>query len=296
MDENVRRIISRLAVIDGEGVVEVGGNWGSYARLLAECISRRLARPMLYVCPHIDDADNTSDDLHTFGAANVETLPAWEGAEELADATDEIRAERLRITLKVSSGAEKVIVTSSIQSLCQPVPRPSVVAGCNLRLAVDSEVSPEDVVEWLVDNGFERVDRVDLPGQFSRRGGIVDIYAPLVSGRIGVDDSKPKAAARSSEPVRVEFFGDTIESIRGIDLDTLRSSEQIRSISVVSAMCGVGLEEKELFTDILPANTIVIFEEPGTVEEVARVFLERVEDSERLYGWEQIYKSLSRFA
>jgi transcription-repair coupling factor (superfamily II helicase) len=93
-DKTVAEIISRLKAAGiGEGAVKVEGTWGSFARLLAAYISEKSTRPILYICPHIDDADKAADDLHTFGAKAVNGLPAWEGEEDLADATDEIRAE-----------------------------------------------------------------------------------------------------------------------------------------------------------------------------------------------------------
>ena len=67
-DKTVAKLISRLeATKDGEGVVRVEGTWGSFARLLTAYISEELNRPILYICPHIDDADKAVDDLHTFG-------------------------------------------------------------------------------------------------------------------------------------------------------------------------------------------------------------------------------------
>ena len=109
-------IISRLETARvGGGAVEVEGTWGSFARLLAVHIFEKLGRPILYVCPHIDDADKAADDLHTWlghpgqdsilksragcpcHAERVEALAAWEGEEDLADATDEIRTERLKL-------------------------------------------------------------------------------------------------------------------------------------------------------------------------------------------------------
>jgi len=286
-DKTVREIVSRLATI-GEGVVRVEGTWGSFARLLAAHISQSTSRPILYVCPHIDDADKAADDLRTFGCEAVETLPAWDGEEDLADATDEIRAERLRVVSRiaycVSRGQkEKVVIPASVQALCQPVPKPEALDAGRLDLAVEKEVSPEKVCEWLVDNGFERVDGIDLPGQFARRGGIIDIYAPLISDRGG------------AEAVRLEFFGDIVESIRSINLDTLRSSGELSSVSIVSAVCGAGEGEREIFANILPADTIVILEDPGTIDEVAQAYLARAEDSPGLYGRAAVYESLGRF-
>ena len=295
-DRTVGEIISRLKTSQGgEGAVRVEGTWGSFAPMLAEYISRELERPILYIRPHIDDADKAADDLHSFGCERIEAFPAWEGAEDLADATDEIRAERLRIVLGLLSSKSKSIIPTSIQALCQPIPKPKILKESSLRVEINETISQEDAAGWLVDNGFESVDRIDLPGQFARRGGIVDIYAPLISKRTFLDKEKSKERPRGSEAIRVEFFGDTIESIREVNLDTHRSSEQIESISIISAVCGGEAEQRELFINILPQDTIIIFEEPNDIEEVAKVFLERVEDAEELYQWQDIYRALGKF-
>jgi transcription-repair coupling factor (superfamily II helicase) len=340
-DKIVSTIISRLETAkSAEGAVKVEGTWGSFAPMLACYISEKLGRPILYISPHIDDADKIIDDLHTFGGEKVELLPAWEGEEELADATDEIRAERLRVVTRYSSilrsspdlsGAtakdeslvtrdpcpgSRFIIAASIQALCQPIPKPEVLEQSCLQLQVERKLSPEQVVEWLVENGFERVERVDLPGQFARRGGIVDIYAPLAIGKLvpgeeggigsqAVDPVRSKVpevsvplSARTSngaEAVRVEFYGDSIESIRTINLDTQRSTQQIQSIGIVSAVRGTTEGQTELFANILPPETIIIFEELAVIEEVANVYLSRAEDSSRLFNWSDIYKAAGNF-
>ena len=295
-DRTVAEIISRLkGCKGGEGAVRVEGTWGSFAPMLAGYISGELERPILYIRPHIDDADKAADDLHSFGCQRIEAFPAWEGAEDLADATDEIRAERLRIVLELLSGKSKSIIPTSIQALCQPIPKPKILKESSLRLQINETIPPEDVASWLVDNGFESVDRIDLPGQFARRGGIVDIYPPLVSEKTFLEKEKNKERPQGSEAIRVEFFGEVIESIRGVNLDTHRSSEQIESIGIISAVCGGEAEERELFINILPQETIIILEEPNDIEEVANVFLERVEGAERLYHWRDIYRALGKF-
>ncbi len=298
-DNVVSQIVSRLGRSDG-GPVNVEGTWGSFARLLAAHLSQSLQRPILLICPHIDDADRAYDDLKTLGAERVDLLPAWEGAEELADATDETRAERLRVVSLLSGpGAARprdLVITAPVQALCQPVPRPAAVRESSLSLKRGETISPESVAAWLVDNNFERVDAVDLPGQFARRGGIVDIYAPLTGARVPVDGGAEDRFARDAQAIRVEFFGDTIESIRQIDLDTQRSKQGIESLDIVAATCGIAAGQRELFPNVLPDDTVVLFEEPSDVEEVAKVFLARAEDADRLYRWADIYNSLARFA
>jgi len=309
-DKMVSMVVSRLEAVKG-GAVKVAGTWGSFAHLLAAHVSKAVGRPVLYVCPHIDDADKAVDDLATFGCSQVEALGAWEGQEDLADATDEIRAERLRLVSRIlhlpyhaaanlasKSGVRAdrgFVIAAPIQALCQPIPDPEALAASRLALTVGDTLSPERGAEWLIDNSFEWVEQIDLPGQFARRGGIVDVYAPLLDERAPDDKSQPAASSGAAGAVRVEFFGDTIESIRHINLDTLRSSEQVERVDIVSAVCGGAESEQELFVNILPADTIIILDEPTDIEEVARVFLERVYQPERLYGWAEIRRAMSRF-
>ena len=297
-DKAIGEIVSRLrsAQETGGGAVKVAGTWGSFARLLTSYISQELRRPILYLCPHIEDADKAQDDLRTFGAADADVLAAWEGEEEIADATDEIRAERLRVALKVPEKQEAFTITASVQAICQPVPKPEVLEQSSLLLQADKKLAPEEAAAWLVDNGFESVERIDLPGQFARRGGIVDIYAPLVRDKVLREQNGRQSSQQGADAIRVEFFGDNIESIRQINLDTHLSSARIEKVGVVSAVCGTGgKDSSELFLNTLAADTIVIIDEPADCREVTQVYLSRVEDSERLYSWENIYEAMGKF-
>ncbi len=300
-DKTVAKLISRLEAARGGGeVVKVEGTWGSFAHLLTSYISEKLTRPILYICPHIDDADKAADDLQTFGAGQVQPLAAWEGEEDLADATDEIRAERLKLVCRMSyivcrPNGNKVVIPASIQALCQPVPKPEQLEKSSLRLQINKAMSPEKVAGWLVDSGFEHVERIDLPGQFARRGGIVDIYAPLVSEKALYDKSQQGETSQGAEAVRIEFFGDTIESIREINLDTHRSSQQIETLVIASVVCGAAEHQRELFVNILPESTIIIFEEPTDSEEVAKLFRQRADKPQRLYSWTDIYQAVEKF-
>ena len=70
--------------------------------------------------------------------------------------------------------------------------------------------------EWLVANGYKRLDAVELPGEFSRRGGILDIFS-----------------LDAEDPVRLEFFGDEIESIRPFSAGSQRSLGELKAVSVL---------------------------------------------------------------
>jgi len=294
-DRTVARIISRLCAEGPKALLRVEGNWGSFARLLAAYISKKLRKPILYICPHIDDADNAAEDLHTFGAREVLALPAWEGEETFADATDEIGAERLRVAMQLLSNGKDLVIPTSIQALCQPIPNPEVVRQNSLHLAVNTELSPEKIIEWLIEHTFESVEKVDLPGQFARRGGILDIYAPLIGENVLTEKTTTGTKRHNSAAVRVEFFGDTIESIRQIDLDTQHSSRQIQSVEIISAGTGDRTGQNELFINLLPVDSIIILEEPADIEQVAQTFLNRLYRTDGFYTWRDIHRAMGNF-
>lgn len=262
--------------------------------MLAAHIAGQLKRPVLYVSPHIDDADNVSDDLAVFAGRAVETFPVWEGRDKPVDATDEIGAQRLRIALGLGRGRDlsDLIISTSVQALNQPVPSLELLEQGGLTLKVSQVIEPQLVVEWLLDAGFEQVESIDLPGQFARRGGIVDVFAPVTTETA----ARGTSAVRDIEAVRIEFFGDTIESLRRIDLDTQRSTAHIDSVGIIAPVGHERLEQTELFANLLPADAIIILEEPASAAEVSDVFLDRLEDPRGLYPWAAVYKALNRFA
>lgn len=276
-------IISQLKAADR--AVKIAGTWGSFAPLLALHIKEQLKKPILYISPHLDDADNVVDDLIAFGGKNIETLAGWAG-EEAIDATDEIGSARARLVLKLFLNEDNSqypdIISASIQSLMQPAARPQKLLEKGLPLAAGEQFEMEKAAAWLVEAGFESVAQIDMPGQFAKRGGIIDIFA-LVTTR----SNRPTA-------VRVEFFGDTVESIRTIDLDTQRSTEHLNGITITSAVIDAADSQTNFLKTIDP-ETIICIEEPNEVQEVADVFLHRVERPEKLYKWGEIYEAISGF-
>ena len=152
-EKTVAEVVSRIkAAPPGTGVVKLEGTWGSFAHLLTAHISKQIDRPILHICPHIDDADKAADDMQTFGAKMIDPFGAWEGEEEIADATDEIRAARLGIAMKVLAAKQNLLIPTSVQALCQPIPKAKALEKTRLRLKANESLPPETVIDWLVDN------------------------------------------------------------------------------------------------------------------------------------------------
>jgi transcription-repair coupling factor (superfamily II helicase) len=297
-DKTVDQIVSRLTGhTPAQGPVNVCGTWGSFAPALAAHLWNELKRPVLYISPHIDDADTVADDLQVFSGIPVQTFPVWETADEMADATDEILAQRLRMSLWLSQqqlheATEPFLLSTCVQALNQPVTKPQTLIEQGLSLSVGHTIEPQLLFGWLTDHGFEQVDRVDVPGQFAHRGGIIDIFAPVCSV---IAENPSRSDISDPQPVRVEFFADQIETIRHIDLDSQLSGPRVSAIQITATQTTIDPEGTELLLNLLPAETLIIVEEPIEVAEVSEVFLSRLDDVRGMYPWSAVYKAMQKY-
>jgi transcription-repair coupling factor (superfamily II helicase) len=128
----------------------------------------------------------------------------------------EIQEQRAATLWKLASrGGESGVklVIAPVEAACMRLFDRDYYAALALRLRVGEEYLPEMLVEHLLQVGYTRVDVVEMPGQVTIRGGILDVYGPEME-----------------RPVRVDFFGDEIESIRKFDPDTQRSSSGVDDV------------------------------------------------------------------
>ncbi|MFL6374184.1 MAG: transcription-repair coupling factor [Pyrinomonadaceae bacterium] len=126
----------------------------------------------------------------------------------------ETQEERALAMWRLANGEGDIVVTSA-RSLVQRTITPNEVKKLGYVLELDSDTAPEDIVDRLAATGYVREEPVFGPGQFSMRGGIMDIWSP-----------------DADSPVRLEFFGDTIDSIRTFDADTQLSTGQLKNVSI----------------------------------------------------------------
>src|SRR5215510_14643169 len=105
---------------------------------------------------------------------------------------------------------------TTVNAVLQRVPTRDFVARQSLSVAPGNVLAMEGITEWLELNGFVRASTVREPGDYAVRGGIIDLYAP---GMV--------------EPVRLDFFGDTLETIRSFDPESQRTTDQLRALDLV---------------------------------------------------------------
>jgi transcription-repair coupling factor (superfamily II helicase) len=124
----------------------------------------------------------------------------------------EIQEQRASALWKLASGKAKLVI-APVEAACMRLFSRDYYAALALRLRVGEEHLPEMLVEHLLSVGYTRVDVVEMPGQVSMRGGILDVYGPEME-----------------RPVRIDFFGDEVESMRRFDPETQRSSSAVDEV------------------------------------------------------------------
>jgi transcription-repair coupling factor (superfamily II helicase) len=127
----------------------------------------------------------------------------------------EVAASRARAIWQILQNGPRVLV-ASIRAASIRMHSPERFLNYCLMLKQNEELSPEMIREYLFESGYIEDDPVTDPGEFSLRGGILDIFPPHLE-----------------KPVRLEFFGDQIESIRVFDVDSQRSVESAHSIEII---------------------------------------------------------------
>ncbi len=129
----------------------------------------------------------------------------------------EYEHRRLHVLDKMLTGSYDVVIASSEAAMQLTIP-PDTLMSASLTIREGEQYEMDEVVFALTKSGYTRADQTDGPGQFSVRGGIIDFFPP---------DAK--------EPCRVEFWGDTVDSVFSFDLDTQRRSEMLKEVRISPA-------------------------------------------------------------
>ncbi len=266
-----------IASLQAGHAATLGGVWGSSCALAAASLVRHAPGPLVVVCPHIDDVDDFCDDLALFTSTPAEQFPAWQRETRDAVVYDETYGERLRLLKQLGAAEPPRLVVTSIQSLLQPVPGRASIARSTRRVRRGDSLNVKDLLAWLVAGGFQNTTAVELPGEFAPRGGILDIFAP-----------------DWFDPVRIELFGDEVESIRRFEVATQRSLESLAEIDITLAVRGE--EDREHFAGYLPEGSWFYLVEPADVEEEGRRYLERLEQPQDAHGMGSTMRQITRFA
>lgn len=316
--ESLAALTSSIASAPGFGAVlkelhsgnsaAIDGAWGSACALtVATLCSKSPDHTILVVVPGIRDVDDFFDQLIEFQLeAPIRAFPAWETLPDEHDVTDSVFAARLGAVRVLNEGttAEEPqansdpwsfsvdtaqplpetptptpckphIVVTCLPALLQPVPARKEIEEATRRISVGDELNLSPLLDWLIERNFDRVTAVELAGEFCVHGGILDIFPPT-----------------EPDPIRIELFGDEVESIRTFDVESQRRLEDLDTVAITATRPakpsnktepGDSLKPHtaiakatESLIDSLPNNTLVVLSDMAQAVSEGKMYLQRL--------------------
>ena len=225
--ENYQTLVARLK--DGEKLPWLRGLANaSTAYLLATLINDFPNKSFLIVLPSQREAEQVLEEICTYAAhpalettptvaaqAEMNLFPGWNLKifDGIAPPKETV-SDRIRCLEHLLYKERSVVVTTSQALLYRLPPRHRFADACRV-LNLGDEIDPDDVAAMLISGGYQNVELVEVKGEFARRGDILDVY-PLTA----------------DAPVRIEFFGDEIDTIRVFDPISQRSTQRIELVTL----------------------------------------------------------------
>ncbi|HLA24405.1 MAG TPA: DEAD/DEAH box helicase, partial [bacterium] len=223
---------------------------------LADDLELTASGTVLVVTPSRDAADRLHDDLITFLPeleGRLVVYPQWSVGPEDGRPSPEIVGERLAVLTRLLDGAGTWVI-APVAALLRKVPAPELLRASAEQVTAGQRRKLEDLAGFLARSGYARVDLVGSRGEFTVRGGILDVFPPQMAS-----------------PVRIEWFGDEVESVRVFEVESQRSTQTLDGVNLPP------VEEAEgdrAILDYLPRGSLLALDEPDDLRRQARTLLE----------------------
>ena len=231
----------------------------------------------LVILVHSNEAisDWREDLLSLLPGTEVLELPELDMMTVQAEARSMERSARRMDVLVRLMRKDNVIVLAKATAAVQKGMSRQDFARLSLNIGMGEEIPLEKLLQRLVQLGYEHADEVERIGQFSARGGIVDVY-PI----------------NAENPVRIEFFGDEVDSLREFDLSTKRSLKNISSAAIMPLAQTDSTGQAEVFLSYLEGKGTVLFDEPMRLREQMRTMVRENPDiKNKVFSWENIQEA-----
>ena len=198
------------------------GLTGSARALHLLLLQRELRRSLLVVTVGDPDTERWERDLKTWRSwvgeetLRIDTLPSLD-ADPYQGLSPHLQVSCERVVaLNHLLGPDPALILVPARSLFYPLPSPALFAASRLMIRPGEELSPDRLCAVLIPAGYVRVEHVSSPGEFARRGGVVDLFLP-----------------QGDVPCRLEFYGEEVESIRSFNPETQRSMDQLDALEIL---------------------------------------------------------------
>ncbi|MBC2844095.1 transcription-repair coupling factor [Winogradskyella flava] len=255
----------RIAIANSENKTHLKGLVGSsFSIVIAESF-KTAEKPFLLIFDDKEEAAYYLNDLEQL--INDKDVLFYPGSyrrpykiEETNNANVLLRAEVLN---RINSRKKPAIIVTYPDALFEKVVTKKELEKNTLKISVGNELSIDFVNEVLFEYKFKRVDFVTEPGEFSVRGGIIDVFS-----------------FSHDEPYRIEFFGDEVDSIRTFDVETQLSTERIKKVSIIPNVANKQIaENRESFLKYISNKTVVFSKNSSLIFSKIDEFFEKAEDA-----------------
>ncbi|RXR24462.1 transcription-repair coupling factor [Flavobacterium stagni] len=226
--------------------INARGLVGSALSFVIQALFEKADRPFLLLFNDKEEAAYYLNDLEQL--INEQDVLFYPGSyrrpyqiEETDNANILLRAEVLN---RINSRKKPAIIVSYAEALFEKVVTKKELEKNTLKISVNDKTSIDFINEVLFEYNFKRVDFVTEPGEFSVRGGIVDVFS-----------------FSNDNPYRIEFFGNEVDSIRSFDVETQLSIEKLKKISIIPNVENKFFEEnRESFLDYIDESTVLFLQ------------------------------------
>lgn len=221
------------------------------------------------VLPDRESAEYCCSDLYALTDGDVVFyLPDSGKGVERSNYKSSLGVQRTSAIGKIMAGADNssvLYIVTYPEALEEPVPAPDAISASILRISEGQEISHDDIQRILSAQGFERVDFVSAPGQYSIRGAIVDIFSYSFN-----------------QPFRVSFFGDEVERIHVFDCNTQLSVEERKEVEIFPDLTAEASDAGSVsVSSLLPKGTVVWLDSSDMYKE--RDFFSGLKDFKRVF-------------
>ena len=229
-----------------QGHAHLSGLNGSSFTIAASSVFKEVEKPFLIIANEKEEAAYLLNDFEKMlGDDRVLFYPGSYRRPYQIEKTDNanvlLRAEVLN---RINSRKKPAVIVTYPEALFEKVVTRKELEKNTLKITVGDQISIDFANEVLFEYQFKRVDFVTEPGEFSVRGGILDVFS-----------------FSHDEPYRIEFFGNEIDTIRVFDVETQLSKEQIKKISIIPNVEHKKLEEnRESFLKYISSKTVIFAE------------------------------------
>ncbi len=213
-DKEFGDLLSRLEY--GGCPLVYSGLGGIHKAHAAAAVRRLTGRPVVVICPDELEAERVRGDINMLTGEEAFSLTAREFTFFNADSVSHtFEHERINTLYHMARGTAGIIVATPDALMQRTLPLTRLL-GSSMEIKMGEDLAPSVLAEALLLAGYKRADEVEGAGQFAVRGGIVDFFSPAYS-----------------QPVRVDFFGDEIDSMGLFDIATQRRTENITAVSIL---------------------------------------------------------------